>query len=145
MSNAQRAILASAKDIGTACADCPARNRKPRSYIQHKRYFALIKAVLHQWPESHERQFPNETALRKWLQMKAGHFTTKTLDLYGIPAAKARPLVEAALDAAAPRSNASARAPRDAATLTSVRHGHATCAFHAGAAGLRSADSDINP
>lgn len=50
--------------------------------------------------------FANETALRKWLQMKAGHHTSKSIDLYGIPAKKAQLIVQAALDAAEPYSEA---------------------------------------
>jgi hypothetical protein len=101
VSNSAKAL---GKDIGTACADCPARNRKPRSYEQHKRYFALMKATLPHWPDTHERVFANEVALRKWLQMKAGHCTSKAVDLYGIPEKKARLIVEATLAAAAPYS-----------------------------------------
>lgn len=103
MSNAAKAL---GKDIGTQCADCPARNRKPRSYQQHKRYFAVLKAVHFAWPETHPMQFANETALRKWLQMKAKHYTTRTLDLYGIPASKAQPLLQAYLDSAEAYSEA---------------------------------------
>ena len=115
MKNSDRAIASVApgsgkggqrRDVGTLCADCPARSRKPRSYQQHKRYFAVIKAVLSAWPETHPEQFPNKTALRKWLQMKAKHYTTRTLDLYGIPASKARPLLQAYLDSSDPYSEA---------------------------------------
>lgn len=101
MSNAAKAL---GKDIGTQCADCPARNRKPRSYEQHKRYFAVIRAILPHWPENHARQFANELALRKWLQMKAGHYTTHAVDLYGIPATKGKLIVESAFEGAAPYS-----------------------------------------
>jgi hypothetical protein len=108
MSISERAIGFASKrsDVGTLCADCPARSRKPRSYQQHKRYFAMLRAVHFQWPETHERQFPNRTALRKWAQMKAGHHTTKTVDLYGIPMSKARLIVQSALEGAAPYSEA---------------------------------------
>lgn len=38
--------------------------------------------------------------------MKAKHYTTRTLDLYGIPASKAQPLLQAYLDSAEPYSEA---------------------------------------
>jgi hypothetical protein len=65
-----------------------------------------MKAMLSHWPESHPMVFANETALRKWLQMKAGHYTTKTIDLYGIHPKKGQLIVQAALEAAAPYSEA---------------------------------------
>lgn len=110
MKNSDRALAGighnSRRDVGTQCADCPARSRKPRSYQQHKRYFAMLRAVHFAWPETHERQFANETALRKWVQMKAKHYTTRSLDLYGIPASKARLLLQGYLDNAEPYSEA---------------------------------------
>jgi hypothetical protein len=46
---------------------------KPRSLDQHRRYFALMRAVFHHWPETHAVQFTSQDELRVWLQMKAGH------------------------------------------------------------------------
>lgn len=45
---------------------------KPRSIDQHRRFFAVVRAVYQHWPESHDVQFSTETECRKWLQMKAG-------------------------------------------------------------------------
>lgn len=44
---------------------------KPRSPEQHRRFFALVRAVFLHWPEGHETQFSDETEARKWLTMKA--------------------------------------------------------------------------
>jgi hypothetical protein len=53
--------------------DLEAGHGKPRSVEQHRRYFALMRAVFHHWPETHETQFGDAQECRKWLQMKAGH------------------------------------------------------------------------
>lgn len=45
---------------------------KPRSIDQHRRFFAVVRAVYQHWPESHDVQFSTETECRKWLTMKAG-------------------------------------------------------------------------
>ena len=103
---AAASVSAPPQKAGPSCPTCKRPMGSPRSYQQHKRYFAVIKAVHFHWPENHERQFPNETSLRKWLQMKAGHFTSKAIDLYGIPEKKAQLIVQAALEAAAPYSEA---------------------------------------
>jgi hypothetical protein len=109
VSNSERAaahLATRSKVVGQSCPACHQKLRKPRSYQAHKRYFAMIKAVHFHWPENHPRMFANEEALRKWAQMKAGHYTSKSIDLYGIPALKARLIVEAALEAASPYSEA---------------------------------------
>ena len=109
MKTSEKAMAAMPPPPERAEPNCPTCKRpmgSPRSWQQHKRYFAVIKAIHFMWPESHERQFPDETALRKWLQMKAGHFTTTTVALYGIPLSKARLIVQSALDGAEPYSEA---------------------------------------
>jgi len=45
---------------------------KPRSYDQHKRFFAMCEAAFQHWPEAHEEQFSNAEDCRKYLTMKAG-------------------------------------------------------------------------
>lgn len=50
----------------------PVANGKPRSYEQHKRFFALVRQAYLHWPESHQEQFSNEEDCRKYLTMKAG-------------------------------------------------------------------------
>jgi hypothetical protein len=82
------------------------QSRVPRSYQQHKRYFAVIRAAFFHWPEAHERQFANETALRKWLQMKAKHFTTKAMNMYGLSPKRAQLFAQELLDNSAPYSEA---------------------------------------
>ena len=82
------------------CASCPAR-AKPRSVEQHRRYFALISAAFHHWPEGHERQFSSSEELRKWLQMKAGHREIgASIPLTGINKDRAMLLAEASIRAA---------------------------------------------
>jgi len=82
------------------CASCPAR-AKPRSVEQHRRYFALISAAFHHWPESHKRQFSSSEELRKWLQMKAGHREIgASIPLTGINKERAMLLAEASIRAA---------------------------------------------
>jgi len=90
---------------GTICPVCgfatPKTGIDPRSIDQHRRYFAVIRAVFYHWPESHERQFTDETELRKWLQMKAGYREIGAqMPLAGINKEKALLLAEAAIRAA---------------------------------------------
>ena len=84
---------------------CPvcgcAIDREPRSLAQLRRYFAMIRAAFHHWPESHERQFASEEECRKWLQMKAGHREIgATIPLTGMSKERAMLLAEAAIRAA---------------------------------------------
>jgi hypothetical protein len=66
-----------AKTVRVMCPCCetqfdPYKSGKPRSYDQHKRFFALVRAAFMHWPEDHQTQFADETECRKWLTMKAG-------------------------------------------------------------------------
>ena len=61
------------------CDHCPAR--QGRSLPQHRRYFSLIRAAHMHWPEAHEFQPDNEDHLRKWLQCKAGHYSTTRIEV----------------------------------------------------------------
>lgn len=73
----------------------------PRSVPQHRRYFGLIRAIFHHWPEAHERQFASEEECRKWLQMKAGHREVgASIPLTGMSKERAMLLAEAAIRAA---------------------------------------------
>lgn len=59
----------------TTCPVCDTKlpiKGKPRSYDQHKRFFAMCLAAYHHWPEQHEEQFSNAEDCRKYLTMKAG-------------------------------------------------------------------------
>lgn len=74
---------------------------KPRSTEQHRRYFALMRAVFHHWPEAHATQFGDETECRKFLQMKAGHREIgASIPLVGVNRERALLLAEAAIRAA---------------------------------------------
>lgn len=74
---------------------------KPRSYDQHKRYFALIRAAFLHWPESKDRQFSSEEELRKWMQMRAGYREIGAqIPIAGMSKERAMLLAEAAIRAA---------------------------------------------
>lgn len=59
--------------MADVCPTCGATTKRIRSLEQHRRYFGVIRAALHYWPDTHEKQFEDEDDLRYWLQMKAGH------------------------------------------------------------------------
>ena len=44
-----------------------------RSVEQHRRFFALLRAMYRHWPESSEFQPESEEHLRKWVLIKAGY------------------------------------------------------------------------
>lgn len=86
--------------------DCPhcgcdiSPNSKKRSVPQLRRYFAMVRAAFHNWPESHVTQFADDTECRKWLQMKAGHRQIGArIPLVGLHRDRAVALVEAAIRA----------------------------------------------
>ena len=54
---------------------------KPRSNDHHRRFFGLVRAVFHHWPEALEFQPDNEEHLRAYLLVKAKHRTIKTFYL----------------------------------------------------------------
>lgn len=56
----------------------------PRSVPQHRRYFAMIRAALHHWPEKHDFKPFGETHLRRWLQCKAGYHKVQSIDTAGM-------------------------------------------------------------
>lgn len=45
---------------------------KPRSLDQHKRFYGLVRAAFHHWPEGHDFVPHDETHLRKYLICMAG-------------------------------------------------------------------------
>jgi hypothetical protein len=78
----------------------PEKGGKPRSYDQHKRYFALIRGFFFHWPETHDRQFSSEAEFRSWAQMKAGYREiAATIPLAGVQRERALILAEAAIRA----------------------------------------------
>lgn len=59
----------------TTCPVCETKlplTGKPRSLDQHRRFFGMIRAAYHHWPEGHDTQFSSDDDLRKWAQMAAG-------------------------------------------------------------------------
>ena len=74
------------------------RQAKPRSSEQLRRYFALLKAAFHHWPERHAHQFANVEECRAFLQMKAGHREIGAqIPLTGMSKERAMLLAEAAI------------------------------------------------
>ena len=61
---------------------------KPRSLEQHRRFFGMIAAAFHHWPDSHEFQPSNSEHLRAWLLCKAGY-----RDVVTVPVESDRPAV----------------------------------------------------
>ena len=88
--------------MASICPTCGHESKgPPRSIDQHRRYFGMIKAAFHHWPETHERQFASEEELRKFLQMKAGHREIAArIPLTGIRKEQAVILAEASTRAA---------------------------------------------
>lgn len=73
-------------------------NGKPRSRPQLRRYFAMVKAIFHHWPETAEVQFSSDQECRKYLQMKAGwREIGARVPLVGVNKAKVQMIVEAAI------------------------------------------------
>jgi len=54
---------------------------KERSRVQHNRFFAVIAATFHHWPERHPFQPERAEHLRAWLLVRAKHCTIKTFHL----------------------------------------------------------------
>jgi hypothetical protein len=109
VSNASKALAASgapqSRNGGQSCPHCgcdvgPA-GKSVRSVPQLRRYFAMIKAAFHHWPETADRQFASADELRAYLQMKAGHREIgATIPLTGMNKDRAVFLAEAAIRAA---------------------------------------------
>ena len=56
---------------------------KPRSIDQHRRFFGLIAAAFHHWPESYKKFQPDSAEhLRAWLLVKAKRRTIKTFHMH---------------------------------------------------------------
>ena len=72
-----------------------------RSLPQLRRYFAMIRAAFHHWPESNERQFASAEELRAFVQMKAGlREIAASIPITGMRKEHAVVLAEAAIRAA---------------------------------------------
>ena len=61
------------------CPCCGAQ--ESRSTPQLRRYFALVKAAFHHWPERHRFRPHDSHHLRKWLQCAAGHMTIHHVEI----------------------------------------------------------------
>lgn len=63
----------------SVCPHCKRETKAPRSQADHRRFFGLIKATFHHWPEAHDFQPDNEEHLRKWLLCKANFRDVTTI------------------------------------------------------------------
>ena len=76
----------------TTCPHCGCDSAdpkgKPRSVEQHRRFFGMIAAAFHHWPDSHEFQPSSSEHLRAWLLCKAGY-----RDVVTVPVESDRPAV----------------------------------------------------
>lgn len=87
--------------MANVCPTCGHKTTSIRSIDQHRRYFGVIKAAFHHWPEQHDKQFSSEHELRIWLQMKAGaREVSARIPLVGAPKEIVQMLVAQALKAA---------------------------------------------
>lgn len=87
--------------MSNTCPTCGHTKRSPRSIDQHRRYFGVVKAAFHHWPETHEVQFSSEEECRKFLQMRAGRREVAArIPLAGIRKEHAVMLAEASIRAA---------------------------------------------
>jgi hypothetical protein len=72
---------------------------EPRSVDQHRRFFGLVRALYHHWPEAQDFQPDNEEHLRAFLLVKAKHRSIKEFypETKGVAAdfAKMLPIVAA--------------------------------------------------
>ena len=62
------------------CCDLDPVKGKPRSLDQLRRFFAVLRAMKMHWPETAEFQPKDETDLRKWALIKAGHRESQDID-----------------------------------------------------------------
>ena len=67
----------------SGCPQCGSKTKSPRFLPQHRRFFALVKVAMDNWPEHHWFQPVDEQHLRRWLTCKAGYHAVTTIDLDG--------------------------------------------------------------
>lgn len=56
-----------------SCGFVMDQHAKGRSLPDHRRFFGVIRAAYHHWPEAHEFQPDSAEHLRAWLLCKAGY------------------------------------------------------------------------
>lgn len=96
----------SMKSHRVQCPSCSstfdlAKATKPRSVEQNRRFWAVMHAAFHHWPELHEHQFSTMNDLRHWLTMKAGwREEVARIPIAGMKIEQAKMIAEAAIRAA---------------------------------------------
>lgn len=65
----------------TKCPTCQQDVKADRSSQDHRRFFGLIAAAFHHWPESHDFTPDNPESLRSWLLCKAGYCDRTSIDV----------------------------------------------------------------
>lgn len=63
----------------TTCPHCKQPIKAPRSPADHRRFFGVIRAAFHHWPEAHDFQPDSDQHLRKWLLCRAGYRDVTTI------------------------------------------------------------------
>lgn len=63
------------------CPHCKKPLHDRRSTQDHRRFFAVLQAAFHHWPEAHDFQPESVEHLRAWLLCKAGHCFVRTFEL----------------------------------------------------------------
>lgn len=81
--------MSKARPREISCPDCgavfSAAAPTRRSTPQHRRFFGVIKAAFHHWPEADEFRPRNVEHLRYWLEKEAGYFTiVKTINCQSV-------------------------------------------------------------
>lgn len=78
-----------------------AKGTKPRSVEQNRRFWAVMHAAFHHWPENHEHQFATMNDMRHWLTMKAGwREEVARIPIAGMKIEQAKMIAEAAIRSA---------------------------------------------
>lgn len=75
----------------------PAAKPRKRSTKAHARYFSLIAAAFAAWPHDHEFQPTDAEHLRRWLQCRAGHYTSIVIDVANMTPIQAIVATDAAM------------------------------------------------
>jgi predicted amidophosphoribosyltransferase len=113
----ERAAAKGPKPVRVACPNCEAtfdlnKIGKPRSINQHRRFWAVMHALWHHWPETEAEQFSTMNDLRLHVTMACGwRKEAARIPISGMKLEHAKLLAEAAIKAAG--ANAAIRIHKD--------------------------------
>lgn len=83
-----------------SCPHCGGILTRVRSLPDHRRFFALVHAAYHQWPEAHEFQPHSAEHLRAWLTCKAGWRDATPIQMPDMATERMRDLFRLSIEAA---------------------------------------------